>query len=133
SAREMNPPRADGDRLIRGPRCAAGERVDDERRSIRIRGVVQGVGFRPAMFRLAESLGLAGFVRNDREGVWVEVEGPVLILDRFALELPRAAPPASRIDTVEQAVIPLRQDRGFGIAESPREAGSTRASAEIPC
>src|SRR6185369_16294345 len=98
SAREMNPPRADGDRLIRGPRCAAGERVDDERRSIRIRGVVQGVGFRPAMYRLAESLGLAGFVRNDREGVWIEIEGPGNVLERFTAELTDAAPPASRID-----------------------------------
>src|SRR5690349_17468855 len=89
-------------RKVDGLAYAAADSVDHERRSIRIRGVVQGVGFRPAMYRLAESLGLAGFVRNDREGVWVEVEGPVLILDRFALELPRAAPPASRIDTVEQ-------------------------------
>ncbi len=95
--------------------------------------MVQGVGFRPAMYRLAESLGLVGFVRNDREGVWVEVEGPVLVLDRFALELPRAAPPASRIDAVEQSIIPVRKEQAFGIAESPREAGSAQASAELPC
>src|SRR5690606_6367691 len=80
---------------LRGLSHAVAARVDLQRRGIRIRGVVQGVGFRPAMFRLADALGLAGFVRNDREGVWIEVEGAVAVLDRFVAELVTAAPPAA--------------------------------------
>ncbi|HEX5064236.1 MAG TPA: carbamoyltransferase HypF, partial [Kofleriaceae bacterium] len=130
-AREMVPCVRGSTSALGGPLYAAGERVD-ERRSIRVRGVVQGVGFRPAMYRLAESLGLAGFVRNDREGVWIEIEGPGKMLERFAAEVRGAAPPASRIDEIEQAVVPVRRERGFAIAESPRDAESTHASAEIP-
>src|SRR5262245_42485399 len=84
------------------------------------------------MYRLAESLGLVGFVRNDREGVWLEIEGPTATLDRFAGEMRRAAPAASRIDAVEQAVIPLRREHGFGITESPSDSARSHASAEIP-
>ena len=50
------------------------------RLGIRVTGVVQGVGFRPAVFRLAESLGLAGFVRNDGVSVWIEVLPFITIL-----------------------------------------------------
>ncbi|MCW5808953.1 MAG: carbamoyltransferase HypF, partial [Deltaproteobacteria bacterium] len=105
--------------------------MDHERRSIRIRGVVQGVGFRPAMYRLADSLGLGGFVCNDREGVWVEVEGPSRTLDRFLRAVRTAAPPASRIDAIEVAALAPRRDLAFRIAESPVTAGHG-ASAEIP-
>lgn len=90
-----------------------------ERRAIRIRGVVQGVGFRPAMHRLATSLGIAGFVRNDRDAVLLEVEGLPDELDRFARELPTAAPAAARIDRVETTSVVPRRDRGFRIADTP--------------
>ena len=103
-----------------------------ERRSVRVRGVVQGVGFRPAMYRLARAYELAGFVRNDREGVWLEIEGHRDELDRFLAELSTAAPPASRIDRVETAIVELRRDGAFRIAESPAATAHDRAAAAIP-
>ncbi len=103
-----------------------------QRRAIRVRGVVQGVGFRPAMFRLASSLGLSGFVLNDREGVWVEIEGPPGDLDRFVADLERAAPPAARIDRVETAAVAPCRDGEFRIADSPHAMAGERAAAAIP-
>ncbi|MDB4959795.1 MAG: [NiFe] hydrogenase metallocenter assembly protein HypF [Myxococcales bacterium] len=105
---------------------------DRERRALRIRGVVQGVGFRPAIYRVADALGLAGFVQNDREGVWVEIEGGIAELDRFTGDLERCAPPASRIDCIETMVIEARRDHGFRIAESPAPVAGSHAAAAIP-
>lgn len=110
-------------------------RVSEElrRRAIRIRGVVQGVGFRPAMYRLADTLGLTGFVRNDREGVWLEIEGTAATIHRFLDELRGAAPPASRIDQIESADVPPRREAGFRITESPEATpGDRAAAAAIP-
>ena len=53
------------------------------RRSVRVRGVVQGVGFRPFVHHLAEELGLEGHVGNDTDGVFVEVEGFPEAVDEF--------------------------------------------------
>src|SRR5580698_6887905 len=105
--------------------------MDLARRSLRIRGVVQGVGFRPAVYRLADELGLGGFVCNDREGVWIEIEGARAALDRFVVELDRSAPPASRIDRIEAGELALRHERGFRIAESPL-ARDLPVSADLP-
>jgi hydrogenase maturation protein HypF len=70
--------------------------------------VVQGVGFRPAVHRLASSLGLGGFVRNAPEGVVIEVEGPDTDVRAFAERLPRSLPPLARIDEMEtETVAPL--------------------------
>ncbi|MHB1857379.1 MAG: acylphosphatase, partial [Acidobacteriaceae bacterium] len=53
------------------------------RKHIFIRGVVQGVGFRPFIYNLAHSLGLAGYILNSSSGVTVEVEGPGSAIDQF--------------------------------------------------
>jgi len=58
------------------------------RYQIHVRGTVQGVGFRPFIYRLARDLGLAGWVRNDSSGVVIEVEGPRECLERFLERLP---------------------------------------------
>ena len=102
-----------------------------ERRAIRVRGVVQGVGFRPAMYRLASSLGVGGFVQNDREGVWIEVEGGAASVARFVADLPAAAPDASRIEALEMSVIAPCDETRFCIVDSARVAGG-RAAAAIP-
>lgn len=53
------------------------------RRRLRVMGIVQGVGFRPHVYSLAVRLGLTGLVGNDSGGVFVEIEGPVEVVDRF--------------------------------------------------
>jgi hydrogenase maturation protein HypF len=96
------------------------------RRGIRVRGSVQGVGFRPSVYRLATGHELAGFVRNDSEGVWIEVEGPVGALSRFVDELGRAAPPLARIGAIETSDLCTLGERGFSIAASAARS-ETRA------
>jgi hydrogenase maturation protein HypF len=104
--------------------------VARERRAIRVRGRVQGVGFRPAMVRLAGGLGLDGLVYNDSEGVWIEVEGNAAAVARFQLDLRTAAPAVARIETVETITLPPLGTSGFHIARSP--ATSAAVEAEIP-
>ena len=67
------------------------------RRRIRINGIVQGVGFRPFVYKLATELHLSGFVNNDANGVLVEVEGAGETLDIFCQRLKSEPPPLSRI------------------------------------
>lgn len=68
---------------------------------LRVRGVVQGVGFRPFIFRLAEQWGLSGWVRNDQGGVLLEVSGRPEVLEQFLEAIPHQAPPAARVEQVE--------------------------------
>jgi hydrogenase maturation protein HypF len=70
------------------------------RMAIRVEGIVQGVGFRPFVYTLATGLGLAGFVGNDADGVFAEVEGPSEAVSKFLLALERGAPPLARIERV---------------------------------
>ncbi|MCX5407095.1 carbamoyltransferase HypF [Streptomyces sp. NBC_00335] len=72
--------------------------VDEWR--IRVTGVVQGVGYRPFVYKLARELGLSGWVRNDPEGVLVEASGPVAALEEFAAGLSGRAPELARVDEV---------------------------------
>ena len=70
------------------------------RTSIRVEGVVQGVGFRPFVYSLATRLGLAGWVGNDVDGVFAEVEGPAGQIRDFLAALERDAPPLARVERV---------------------------------
>jgi hydrogenase maturation protein HypF len=103
-----------------------------ERRRIRVVGVVQGVGFRPFVVRLATELGLAGHVGNDPEGVFIEVEGGVGDLEVFAARLTRDAPPLAHVFGVESAVAEVRHERGFRVVESvPGGAVGTFVSPDV--
>lgn len=96
--------------------------VEDRRAMVRwrllVRGIVQGVGFRPFVFGLARRLGLTGFVRNDSAGVTIEIEGSSADLARFVAALQREAPPLARIESLERIVLPPQGDSSFVIVAS---------------
>jgi hydrogenase maturation protein HypF len=91
--------------------------VRAERRRLRIRGVVQGVGFRPWVHSLAREHSVTGFVLNDDRGVLVEAEGSVERLENLWAALQDAPPPA-RVDAIEWDPIPLVGDAHFTVAPS---------------
>ncbi len=90
-----------------------------------VRGVVQGVGFRPFVYRLAHRHGLAGWVANSSSGVVVEVDGPDDALSAFERDLTVEAPVLARVESVESEVIETRatgsSDAGDG-AHTPTAA-----------
>jgi hydrogenase maturation protein HypF len=89
-----------------------------ERRRIRVRGVVQGVGFRPFVHRVATREGLGGRVWNDGDGVVVEVEGATSALDAFTRSLTDDAPPLARVASVAaERVRPLGEE-AFAVVAS---------------
>jgi hydrogenase maturation protein HypF len=90
------------------------------RASGRVEGVVQGVGFRPYVYRLAREEGLAGYVRNDERGVLLDVEGAAEAVERFVARLPAEAPPLASIESVAWTPLPPRGEHGFRILESAR-------------
>jgi len=100
------------------------------RRAIRVRGSVQGVGFRPFVWRLAHELSLAGWVRNDPLGVAIEVEGQVDVLERFIARLAREAPPLARIDAIEARELRADLRRTFDIVASSAGRVNTGAAAD---
>ncbi|RJP82688.1 MAG: carbamoyltransferase HypF [Candidatus Zixiibacteriota bacterium] len=99
------------------------------RRRCRLKGVVQGVGMRPFLYRLAVDQGLSGFVYNDGRGVVVEVQGPAAAVDRFLARIPAELPPAARLDALEVREAAPGGEEGFRILASPEEgARFTRIS-----
>src|SRR6185312_4404840 len=109
-----------GERLPRA--TAAGRRamstVSLARARARVEGTVQGVGFRPYVYRLANELDLAGYVLNDSRGVLLEVEGPAAAVERFLARLEPEAPPLARIERVAAEECEPTRERGFAIRES---------------
>jgi len=91
------------------------------RQRITVQGVVQGVGFRPFVYGLATRLDLAGFVGNDSQGVFVEVEGSPARLARFLTELEVNPPPLAHIEHVAVKAIPATGELGFTIVPSQGE------------
>jgi hydrogenase maturation protein HypF len=88
------------------------------REVLQVRGVVQGVGFRPFVYRLATEERLAGFIGNDTGGVTIEIEGPAERVGAFRRRLQAEAPPLSRIDSVIAREAPPIQEREFRIVAS---------------
>lgn len=95
------------------------------RRQVRVRGTVQGVGFRPFVHRIAHAHGVAGWVYNDDDGVLIEVEGAPDVVDAFLAALVVEAPAASVVDEVTTVAVPIAQASDFVIRESPVRAGGT--------
>ncbi len=97
---------------------------------LRLRGAVQGVGFRPFAQRIAARYGLAGFVQNDAAGVLVEIEGARC--DAFLTALREEAPPLACIDLVEVERIDARgEEEAFSIVESAGGKATTRIPADV--
>ena len=91
--------------------------------------MVQGIGFRPFVYRLAVQNGLTGFVQNRPEGVTVEVEGRATVVDVFALRIREELPPLASITRVETANLDIHNDRVFQIIPSDDHG---RADVHIP-
>ena len=90
---------------------------------ISVRGVVQGVGFRPFIYRLAQEHNLKGWVRNTSGNVEIEVEGDEETVDSFLSDLKTEAPPMARIENVEVTFYPTKGYTEFQIGESLSREG----------
>ncbi len=100
--------------------------MNNIRLSLIVRGAVQGVGFRPFVYRLASELKLTGWVMNSAQGVFIEAEGSKEVLERFLLRVQREAPPRASIQSFESAFLDPAGFTSFEIRASdtsgPRSA-----------
>jgi hydrogenase maturation protein HypF len=86
---------------------------------IRVRGLVQGVGFRPTVWLMARRYGLRGWVANDGDGVIIRLRGSAITIERLIVSLADEAPPLARIDRIERtASAPSPDDTAFRIINS---------------
>ncbi|MGW7056620.1 carbamoyltransferase HypF [Streptomyces sp. NPDC054887] len=92
-----------------------------ERRRVTVRGVVQGVGFRPFLYALATELRLTGHVTNTPEGVVAEVQGPPSAVARFCARISTQAPPLARVESVNHHEVPATGGAGFAIIASRKD------------
>jgi hydrogenase maturation protein HypF len=88
------------------------------RRQIEVSGIVQGVGFRPYVYRLATGRRLRGTIRNTSAGVTIEIQGPAETVQDFVDRLPAEAPPLARITGLAVRDVPCNGDRDFCIVHS---------------
>lgn len=100
------------------------------RKGIELSGIVQGVGFRPYVFRLATERQLAGYITNTAAGVLIEIQGPEERVTDFLRCLPAQAPPLAYITNLRIYDLPLDHDREFAIR--PSRAGEERRTLISP-
>ncbi len=100
-----------------------------QRLRVRVRGAVQGVGFRPFVYRLASDLGLAGWVVNSSAGVVIEVDGDADTLDRFLLRVGRECPPRAVIQGLEATRL---EEAGFTTFEIRESVGGEKTALILP-
>jgi len=96
-----------------------------QRLRVVIRGAVQGVGFRPFIYRLATDLGLTGWVNNSAQGVFIDVEGPKASLDTFLLRLEPEKPPHAFIQSLEASFLDPAGYAAFEIRHSDESGAKT--------
>ena len=95
------------------------------RKKIFIKGVVQGVGFRPFVYKIASKNSLVGFVRNDSNGVFIEIEGKSEDIELFLKEIHTNLPPLAKIYTIDIEDIPVKNEENFKILNSNRSNKKT--------
>ncbi|MDI1471390.1 MAG: carbamoyltransferase HypF [Thermodesulfovibrio sp.] len=100
-----------------------------KRLHIQVKGVVQGVGFRPFVYNLAKKLNLTGFVTNTSKGVTIEIEGEKV--SEFIEKLKNEPPPLAKIYSIETKELPLNNYKDFEIIESIDDAGFTHVSEDV--
>ncbi len=102
------------------------------RKQIAVSGIVQGVGFRPYVYRLASERQLNGSVRNTAAGVVIEIQGSGRAVEEFLLRLPAEAPPLARITGLDVRDLPCNGDLAFRIVTSgPQEKIRTLISPDV--
>src|ERR1700690_314797 len=92
--------------------------MTEVRRQIEVSGIVQGVGFRPYIYRLATGRQLKGTIRNTSAGVTIEIQGPAQSVQDFVDHLPSDAPPLARITSFTVKELPCNGDLDFSIIHS---------------
>jgi len=95
-----------------------------QRCRVRVRGTVQGVGFRPFVYRRAVGLGLVGWVGNDGEGVLLEAEGPPSAVAALVHAVRSEPPPLALVEAVDVAPVAPTGESGFAIAATTSGAGT---------
>lgn len=107
------------------------EFISSKRLRIKIKGIVQGVGFRPFIYKLANKYTLTGFIHNNGDGVSIEVEGEKQRIESFICDLKNLNPPLSRIDSITKENIVTQNSHNFTIIESKNSAITTMMSSDI--
>ncbi len=88
------------------------------RKNIIIKGIVQGVGFRPFIHKLVQNYNLSGWVLNSNQGVEIDIEGKTEELNNFIIDIKEKLPPLARIEKMEVNQLPLISYKGFYIKKS---------------
>ena len=94
------------------------KKVFAQRVQVNVEGTVQGVGFRPFIYRLASELGLTGWVKNTRNGVVIEVEGDVPVVETFLQRMCTDVPPSASVETMSTSIVPVCDGAGFSIEQN---------------
>ena len=92
--------------------------MTEVRKVIDVTGIVQGVGFRPFVYRLAQECNLTGFIANTPAGVIIEVQGDAELVECFLTRLPAEAPPLAKITSLSPRELELQNGTAFRIASS---------------
>jgi hydrogenase maturation protein HypF len=95
-----------------------------ERSRVRVTGTVQGVGFRPFVYREATALDLSGYVRNDSSGVLIEVQGRPDDIAELCRRLTESAPPLARVESVEATTVPTAATEDRFVIEASVDQGT---------
>src|SRR5579862_1824840 len=101
------------------------------RRRVRVTGTVQGVGFRPFVYREATALALSGYVRNDSSGVLIEVQGRPDAIAELCRRLRESPPPLARVEAVEATVVPTAPAEVAFVIEASTDEGTPEVPVSV--